>query len=418
MTSMDGPTQGSGEQSAGSTIYYGWVVAITGTLTVFACLGIGRFALGMLLPSMGESLELSYSRMGFISTANFVGYLVAVFLSGWFSSRFGARAVIVTGLAMVAASLLAVSRADGFYSALIPFTITGLGSGAANVPVMVLVAHWFKKSLRGRAAGLMVIGSGFAIILSGWLIPKINMWGGVEGWRTSWMVLGAVCVAVTLVALVLLRNNPREMGLEPIGEDGSAGNGAVSGSKPRGTGKTILHLGAIYFMFGYTYVIYATFVVTTLVRERGLSEEVAGTFWMWVGAFSLLSGPVFGTLSDKIGRRSALMIVFAIQMSSYLLMSTDLGVVGVYLSVALYGSVAWSIPAIMAAAVGDYMGPDKAAKAFGLITLFFGGGQVIGPAIAGMIADSQGGFSGAYFMAAAFALIAIFMTRALPSQAK
>ena len=53
--------------------HYAWVIVATGMLCVLACLGLGRFALGMLLPSMASSLKLSYSQIGFISTGNFVG---------------------------------------------------------------------------------------------------------------------------------------------------------------------------------------------------------------------------------------------------------------------------------------------------------------------------------------------------------
>ncbi|MCK5194760.1 MAG: MFS transporter, partial [Desulfobulbaceae bacterium] len=55
--------QGSSSQG----IHYGWYVIAAGTLSIFAGLGLGRFALGMLLPSMGEALHLSYSEMGLIS---------------------------------------------------------------------------------------------------------------------------------------------------------------------------------------------------------------------------------------------------------------------------------------------------------------------------------------------------------------
>jgi fucose permease len=71
--------------------YYGWVIVLAGSLCIMACLGLGRFALGMLLPSMGATLELSYAQMGFVSTGNFIGYLVAVFFSGLFVARVGQR---------------------------------------------------------------------------------------------------------------------------------------------------------------------------------------------------------------------------------------------------------------------------------------------------------------------------------------
>ena len=103
-------------------------------------------------------------------------------------------------------------------------------------------------------------------------------------------------------------------------------------------------------------MIYGTFIVTTMVAERGIPEVTAGRFWAWVGFFSLFSGPLFGTLSDRIGRKGGFMTVFAVQAVAYALASVDIGMWALYLSIALYGIAAWSIPTIMTAAVGDYFG--------------------------------------------------------------
>jgi MFS family permease len=64
----------------------------------------------------------------------------------------------------------------------------------------------------------------------------------------------------------------------------------------------------------------------------------------------------------------------------------------------------------MAAAAGDYAGAHKAGQAFGLMTFIFGFGQIAGPSIAGVIAEKTGSFSGSFYMAAAFAGIAILLT--------
>ena len=74
----------------GSRVHYGWIIAITGMAVLFSCLGLGRFALGMLLPSMGSSLNLNYSQMGLIGTANFIGYMVSVVLAGLIARAIGA----------------------------------------------------------------------------------------------------------------------------------------------------------------------------------------------------------------------------------------------------------------------------------------------------------------------------------------
>jgi MFS family permease len=142
---------------------------------------------------------------------------------------------------------------------------------------------------------------------------------------------------------------------------------------------------------------------------------------MWVGFLSLFSGPVFGTLSDRIGRKAGLMIVFSLQAASYLLVATRLPGMFLYLSIGCYGLVAWSIPSIMAAAIGDYVGAKKSAAAIGFVTFIFGLGQITGPAVAGVLAERTGSFTGSYYMAAAFAgaaiLLAAFLRKPEPDPA-
>ncbi len=391
----------------GLPFHYGWVVVLTGTLSVFICIGLGRFALGMLLPAMGASVGLSYSEMGFISTANFIGYLAAVVVSGYLTARLGARILIFAGLLLVAVTMILVGRANGFYEILVFYVLTGIGSGASNVPVMGLVSHWFGRAHRGKAAGWMVSGSGIAIVFSGMLVPAINNAVGPEGWRTSWTVLGAISLGGAVVCGLLLRNRPSDMGLEAVG---AAPAPVVRQAPVRKSGRgTLFHLGAIYFMFGYTYPIYATFIVTTLVDERGFTESTAGVFWAWVGFLSVFSGPLFGALSDRLGRRAGMMVAFTLHAGAYSLVAGGLPDAFLYLSIGLFGIAAWSIPTIMAAAVGDYMGPEKAAAALGLITLFFGIGQISGPAVAGMLAEAAGSFSGSFLMAAVVAFVAVVL---------
>jgi len=174
--------------------------------------------------------------------------------------------------------------------------------------------------------------------------------------------------------------------------------------------RKIYDLGILYFLFGFTYVVYATFIVTSLVKDRGMSESVAGGFWIWVGLLSLLSGPVFGTLSDKLGRRAGLIIVFTLQSVSYLFAAIGMNEPMLYASVACFGLSAWSIPTIMAAAVGDIVGASRAPQAFGLVTFIFALGQISGPAAAGLIAERTGGFPTAFFMTSVLAALAAVLS--------
>ncbi len=73
--------------------------------------------------------------------------------------------------------------------------------------------------------------------------------------------------------------------------------------------------------------------------------------------------------------------------------------------------MAWSIPSIMAAAIGDYVGPKKSAAAIGFVTFIFSGwGRSRAPPSPGALAERTGSFSSSFYMAAAFAGAAIAMS--------
>jgi MFS family permease len=158
-------------------------------------------------------------------------------------------------------------------------------------------------------------------------------------------------------------------------------------------------------LFGFSYIIYVTFFAAYLVREGGWSQAAAGGLWAQIGLVSIISGFIWGAVSDRWGRRFGLAMVFGIQGLCYLVFAVVKSPLGFYLSALLFASTSWSIPAIVAAACGDYLGPRLAPAALGLATVLFGIGQAIGPGISGYIADITGSFSLAFLVAATAALV-------------
>ncbi|MDP7548490.1 MAG: YbfB/YjiJ family MFS transporter, partial [Alphaproteobacteria bacterium] len=375
-------------------IHYGWWIAIAAVLSAFVGVGVGRFALGMLLPGMGAALDLDYVQMGWISTANFIGYLLGALWVRRLLPRFGERRLIAISLMAVVASMAGVSLASGFWTLVILYTGTGLGSGIAFVCTVTLLPHWFATQYRGRAAGTLATGTGLAMMLAGWAIPVINQSIGAIGWRLGWGGLAAVCLPLALFCLMVVRNRPGDMGLQPYGE----GTGAAPGDRAGGVAGTqvsernlIMRLGAVYILFGATYVVYATFVVTTLVREHGMAEAQAGLFWIGLGFFTLFCGPVLGGLSDRLGRRAGIIISFLLQGTAYALIAYSSGIWGggmghtaaIYLSIFLFGLSVFGLPVIMTAAVADYLTPERTVAAISTLTVIFGVGQMLGPILAG-----------------------------------
>jgi MFS family permease len=397
-----------------SSFHYGWVIVAIGFLIVFACIGLARYAYTMLLPSMQVGLGLPYDQMGFIGTGNFCGYLLSVVLAPRLIRRFRPRAVITGGLILIALSMFGISISHGFFTPLALYFLVGTGSGFANFPTFALLSFWFRSEQRGKAAGLIIAGMGAAIVLAGVLVPLLNRIFGADGWRAGWLLLSIIALIVSILAAWLVRNNPAEMGLEPLGMALRPSLDHMVPCKHKGDGALLARIGLLYLAFGATFMVYGTFIVTTMVREYGFSEARAGMYWSWAGFFSIFSGVVFGILSDRIGRKRGLALAFAVQSAAYLLAGLNPGSMGLILSIVLYGSAVFAIPAIMAAAVGDYLGMSRAAAAFSTITIFFAAGQTVGPALAGVIGKTSGSFAGAYLLASLITTAAMMFALFLP----
>jgi predicted MFS family arabinose efflux permease len=264
----------------------------------------------------------------------------------------------------------------------------------------------------------VVIGSGFAIILCGRLIPYINTLHS-EGWRTNWLLLGGAVLFCAMFCYCVIRNSPAEEGLLPVGTESaprpSKFDVQSSNDLPVNS-RIVLHCAAIYFLFGFTYVIYVTFVVTSMIVDRGYAESAAGIFWSCIGLLSLLSGPIPGAFSDKFGRKAALVTVFSIQAVAYLLVALPLPNLFLFLSIGCFGITAWSVPSIISALVADYAGQQRVAAIFGFVTFIFGIGQISGPYLAGVLAEKTGSFAGSFFMAFCLALVAGLFSILLPAK--
>jgi MFS family permease len=122
-----------------------------------ASLGFGRYVFTAILPSMMRGLALDYTHMGFLGTGNLGGYLLFGIVGGFLSVKFGARLVISTSLFFLGLFLLLTGLANSFSFALAMRFLTGLGSGAAYVPMMGLLAAWFTSERRGMASGIMFL---------------------------------------------------------------------------------------------------------------------------------------------------------------------------------------------------------------------------------------------------------------------
>jgi len=396
------------QQSQG--LHYGWVILFMSVVTVLGCLGFARFGYTMILPDMLKGLGMSDLQAGYLATGNLVGYAALAIIGGFLAARYGPRVVISFSMLLIGVAMFLTGLAPNFQMALVWRTLTGVGSGGSNVPVMGLVSAWFGTKRRGLAAGIAVAGSSVGLAITGPLIPRIIEAYGADGWRYSWYYLGAMTVIIAILCFVFLRNRPEEKGLVAISLEESLPPSPQDKAASLQWGLVyksgaVWHLALIYIMFGFSYIIYATFFSRYLTGEAGFTSKYAGWLWMLVGVVSIVSGLIWGPISDKVGRKYGLAMVYFLQGLCFVIFGLWKATPGYYLSALLFALTAWSIPAIMAATCGDYLGSRLAPAALGFVTLFFGIGQFIGPTVAGYIRNVTESYTWAFIIAGLAAFV-------------
>jgi len=400
-------------------IHYGWIVIAMGTLTTIGAHGFGRMAYTLILPSMKDGLHFSYAQLGLLGTGNFIGYLSLAIIGGFLASRYGSRVVISLGLVLMGLTMILTGFAQSFSFAFIMRLLTGFGNGAANVPAMVLASAWFVLRRRGFATGIVSGGIGGGTFIAGLVVPPLLKIYGAEGWRFSWYYLGGGVLIISCLVYLFVRSQPEEKGLLPIGFD----EAKDSTESPSGEGKAksiqwglvyrvkeMWYLGFVYFMYGFSYIIYMTFFAAYLTKEMGLSQSEAGAIWAMVGGLSIFCGVIWGGISDLLGRKYGSALAYATLATSYVIFALVRNPFGFYLSAVIFGITAWSIPTIMAAAAGDYAGSRLAPAGLGFITLFFGVGQAVGPAVGGYLADITRSFLVPFLLASGVAFLGMFLS--------
>ena len=395
-------------------LHYGWVVIFIGLLTTIAAHGFGRMAYTIILPAMKDGLDFNYTQLGLLGTGNFIGYLTMAIIGGFLAARFGTRIVITAALILMGVTMIFTGLSQSFGFAFAMRLLTGLGNGAAYVPAMALGSAWFVMKRRGFATGIVSAGIGTGTLISGLVVPPILTAFSADGWRVAWYILGGAVLLISGVVYLFVRSRPQDKGLRQVGEDNQELEPSVSAASDKVLSLqwisvyrmgSVWYLGIVYFFYGLSYIIYMVFFAAYLIKEMGFTQEWAGGLWALVGGLSIFCGVIWGSISDRLGRSRGAALAYLVLGLSYIIYAVIKVKFGFYLSAVMFGLTAWSIPTIMAAAAGDFVGPRLAPAGLGFITLFFGIGQALGPALGGYLADVSQSFTIPFLVAGGISLL-------------
>ncbi|MDI6761672.1 MAG: MFS transporter [Thermodesulfobacteriota bacterium] len=370
------------------TVYYGWIIVGVGVLVKMAGLGFGRFAYPMLLPSMRESLRFNYFEMGLLSGGILAGYLLFSLIGGILATRFGSKRIVITSMLCGTISMFFISRLSEFIPLLFFTFAMGGAGGGAHISMTTLPMTWFERERLGGALGIVTGGTGFGIIITGLLLPYLLSTLGGEAWRECWIFMALLTLLVGLISFLLLKEKPSHKAPPLLQGDQRT---ALGPDRVKGSGLTLRAIFLIYFIFGLAYNIYVTYFVAFLVEEIRLTEGVAGAIWSIFGWMCVVSGWIWGFLSDRIGRREALVWNNGLISLSVLIPLLFHQTFLLGLSAFLFGATFLGTVTVIAACVGDEE-TEKSATLYGWVTLVHGIGQFLGTILGGYLRDLTGSF--------------------------
>jgi ACS family hexuronate transporter-like MFS transporter len=145
-----------------------------------------------------EQMAIFKETMGHVDAAFKFAYAMGFVLAGWMIDKLGTRrgfsiSITVWSIAAILQGVVNSARGMGFTRFLL-----GIGE-AGNFPASIKsVAEWFPRRERSFATGLFNAGTNVGIILTAACVPWII---GTYGWRTSFIVTGALGFLVLVVWL-------------------------------------------------------------------------------------------------------------------------------------------------------------------------------------------------------------------------
>jgi predicted MFS family arabinose efflux permease len=382
---------------------------------VFGAIGFGRFGYSAVLPSMQKALGISSAAAGSLASWNLAGYTLMAAVGGVLASRIGSKKVLTFGMVLTAGGMLFTGLTDGLVGASLGRLVTGLGNGLILVPSITLMASWFDARRLGFASSIVPTGSSLALIVAGPVVPRIIEAGAAEGWRLAWYFFAGITILVTVLHLVVQRDRPRDLapvrGPLPLHHSRTmpaARTPATVRKAPRESTaaelKKILrsgyawHLGLIYLLYGVAFLAYFTFFQKRLTSDLGYSPAMAGNLFIILGATGLIGGVLWGTVSDRVGRRLTITVTMLLAGVAGLLFAWGPNTAVIALSAILLGSAGMVIPGLIGAACGDKFGPVLASTSLGLLTVLVGIGQAMGPLFGGLLADAYSSLGPAYIL--------------------
>lgn len=399
-----------------------WVVVL-GAIAIQFCLGAiyawSVFTKLLTDPAGVYKFTASQSQLIFsVGLATFA--VVMALIGGRLQAKIGPRPVAALGGTVLGIGyILGGFLGSSFVAQLVCIgLIGGAGIGLGYVVPIAVGVKWFPDK-KGLITGLGVAGFGFGatlwVKLAGgfktvlWLVPMAfpgllkatDGFMGLPGVQAVFLIYGVVFLVLVVLGSTVMINPPA--GYKPAGWNPPAASVAASGAVDMGSaqmaGTPQFWLIWLTFLAGamaglMTIGVIALFGVDALQASGAAADATAAgataaSAMALLAIFNGLGRIAWGSISDKIGRKNAIMIMCLFQ-SIMMFVFFKLGGsnMGLIVGACAIGFNFGGNFALFPAITADYFGNKNLGLNYGWVFLSYGVGGIAGPYIAGYFKDA------------------------------
>jgi MFS family permease len=354
---------------------------------------------------MMTDLGLSILQMSFVFSSFTLAYSIFEVPTGWMGDMWGPRRVLTRIVAWWSVFTMLTGAAWNYSSLLITRFLFGAGEAGAFPNISRSFSRWFPVVERGRANGVLFLGSRLGGALApGIALLFIRWWG----WRTSFVIFGSIGILWALAWFYWYRDEPSEhpaVGPEELAwirQDESAA--PVTPQTRAGVpwkqlliNSNVCAICGMYFTFGYGLYFYFTWLPTYLTKGLGFGGWAGGVLAGLPFLLAGLADMMGGWLTDRLARSYTLRVarcwlgcVAFSGSAAMLFVSTqahDRLAKAIWLALAL-ASADLALSACWAVCVD--VGKNYAGVITGLMNTFGNLGGVLGPLVVGFVLERGG----------------------------
>jgi sugar phosphate permease len=409
-------------------IHPAWPVAVVAFVALVGAAGF-RAAPGVLMVPMEQEFGWSRTLMSSAVSLNLVLYGLMAPFAAALMDRFGIRQVTSFALLLVAAgSGLTIFVSQGWQLMLTWGLLIGLGTGSMAMVFAATIANRWFVARRGLVMGVLTAAAAAGQLM---FLPVLANLAAYSSWRAASIAVSIAALAVVPFVILVLRDYPADRGVRAYGaptdvadpprpDPAGAARRAVNALREAAKTTTFWALAGGFAICGATTngLIGTHFIPSA--HDHGMPETTAAGLLALVGIFDIAGTIVSGALTDKINPRILLAVYYFFRGLGLLVLPwllADTVQVSMLIFIVVYG-LDWVATVPPTAALCRQAFGANGIIVFGWVFASHQIGAAIAAAAAGIIRDSTGEYTIAWFGAAALCVVAAAVSFGIRQPAK